>query len=79
MHPQAQPMSHSQGPGQAMKGGAKEVFEGFQQDSGWFFSLSDKKNVLTKVRIDRSNGRIDIVGGIDSKVSKRVFRIDEIH
>ena len=73
-------MSISQGPGQVVKGGAaKEVFEGFQQDSGWFFSLSDKKNVLTKVRIDRLNGRIDIVGGIDSKVSKRVFRIDEIH
>ena len=63
-----------------MLGGAgpKKIFEGFQQDSGWFFSLSEKKNVSTKVRVSCLDGRIDIVGGIDSKISKRVFRIEEV-
>lgn len=73
-------MNVSQGSSRLGAGGAgpKEIFEGFQQDSGWFFSLSEKKNVSTKVRVSRLDGRIDIVGGIDSKISKRVFRIEEV-
>ena len=71
-----QPVVASGATGQ--RNGQKEIFEGFQQDSGWFFSMSDKKNVLTKVRVNKLDGRIDIIGGIDSKITKRVFRIQEL-
>ena len=49
---------------------------GTQVDSGWFFQSS--KESLTTIRINKLNQRFDVLGGFDTKISKRIFRLDEI-
>ena len=54
-----------------------EVFEGLQVDTGYFF-FSEKKNVSTKVRVNRLEQRIDIRDGIASKIPSKIFRLGEL-
>ena len=46
-------------------------------DTGYFF-FSEKKNIPTKVRINRQEQRIDIRDGIASKISSKIFRLGEL-
>ena len=51
-------------------------FHGVQIEKGWF--LSSTKEYKASLRVNTKSLRFDILGGIESKVSKRVFKFDDI-